>query len=309
MSNATEYKPTAVVNTLASAHMDIVRRLGIPADYQERSTINESLEILPGQRPENPLTYSHMRYLVLGNMGHISQEVAPDVKAMMPVAHSPTDAAPWGTIPIVVRDLDDDLPESIRDLFCLRKIKEYHGQRKICYFGMRINLDGVKAVDYQTIVKDGVKDVSTYRYTDSDLHPPRPVLPDYNYDVVDQVLTADGKYANSSAVTIVSLDSFVLGELINMARVVYNTPLAAVVSEWCLCSGIDVMAKGESFVGPSEVIYKEVICCQVNMFICQYGNAADHSEKMDLTVNVAQTTPYPIYSGIPDAQKQIVRRG
>ncbi|MGL5648894.1 MAG: DUF7208 family protein [Clostridium sp.] len=289
--------------------MDVARRLGIPPEYKERSTINEHLEILAGQRPEDANAFPHMRYLVLGNKGHKASEVAPGVMAMMPVAHSPVDTAPWGINPIVLRDLDDDLPESVRDMFRLRRIEQVGDVRKIAYYAMVVDLSGVKVIDFLTTVKDGIKNVVEYNYTDSDLHPIPPSLPDFNYDNVDQVITADGKYANASATTLVTLDAFVLGELMNVARLKYKTPLGAVVSEWCLCSGVDTVARGESFVGSSEIFYKEVIGCQVNMYISQYGNAADHSEKMELNVNVAQTTPYPIYSGIPSAQMQTMRRG
>lgn len=301
MSKATEFRPTVVVNTLAGSHQDTARRLGIPATYAEKSTINENLDILAGRRPDDPTTYSHMRYLMLGNMGHRPREVAPGINAEMPIPHSPTDVVPWGIVPIVVRALDDDLSDAERKMFRLRKIREFHGQRYICYHAMVVDYSGVKVIDYLTKVTNGVKDTKEYHYTDADLRPPQPELPDYNFDVVDQVLIADGDYTNANATTLVRLDEFILGELINMARVVYNTPLAAVVSEWCLFSGIDILTKGESFVGTSEIFYDEVICAQANMFICQYANAADHSKEMALTVNVGQTTPFPLYTGIPNA--------
>lgn len=305
MSKGNEFRPTAVTNTLAASHMDITRRLGRVPEYPERSTVNEHLDILPMQRPEKQETQPVMRYLVLGNKGHRPSEVSNGVMAMLPIAHKPTDAAPWGIIPIIARDLDNDLPPELRDQFALRRVEERHGVRKICYYAMRIDLSGVKVLDFLTTVKDGVKDVVEYSYTDADLRPQQPNLPDFNYDVVDQVLVSDGQYANAAAATLVTLDSFVLSELMAMARWAYNTPLAAVVSEWCLCSGVDIKAKGESFVGTSEIFYDEVICCQVNMFISQYGNAADASDRMDLSVNVAQTTPYPLYVGMPNINKRL----
>lgn len=301
MAKATEFRPTIVVNTLAGSHQDTARRLGIPATYAEKSTINENMEILAGRRPEDPKTYTQMRYLVLGNKGHRPREVAPGVNVEMPIPHSPTDTVPWGLIPIVVRELDDDLDDTQRKQFRLRKIREFGGQRYICYHAMVVDYSGVKVQDFLTKVADGVKNTKEFFYTDADLRPVQPELPDYNFDVVDQVLISDGDYTNASATTLVRLDEFILAELINMARIVYNTPLAAVVSEWCLTSGIDVLTKGESFSGTSEIFYDEVICAQVNMFICQYANAADHSKEMALTVNVGQTTPFPLYTGIPNA--------
>lgn len=304
MSKATEFRPTLVVNTLAGSHQDTARRLGIAPTYAEKSTINENLGILAGRRPEDPLTYSHMRYLMLGNKGHRPREVAPGISIEMPLPHSPTDVVPWGMIPIVVRALDDDLTEEMRAMFRFRKIEEFHGQRYICYYAMLVDYSGVKVQDWLTKVANGIKDTKAYNYTDADLYPDQPELPDYNFDVVDQVLISDGDYTNASATTLVRLDEFVLGELINMARIVYNTPLAAVVSEWCLFSGIDILTKGDSYTGTSEIFYQEVICAQVNMFICQYGNAADHSKEMALTVNVGQTTPFPLYTGIPNASSR-----
>ena len=297
MANATQFKPTAVTNTLASSHQDISRRLGVTPTYAERSTINEHLDILPSQRPNDPNTYSKMQYLVLGNKG-CKPTMISGISVEMPIAHKPTDTAPWGIIPIVVRDLDDDLPESLRDLFCLRKIKEFQGQRKIAYYGMRVDLSGVKVQDFLTTVANGIKTTDVFSYSDADLFPTQPELPDYNYDAVDQVLVSDGKYTNASATTLITLNEFVLAELINMARVCYNSPLAAVVSEWVFCSGIDFTAKGESFIGSSELYYKEAICLQANLFVCQYANAADHSDKMELNVTVGQTTPYPLYTSV-----------
>lgn len=301
MSKATEFRPTAVTNTLAGSHQDVARRMGIPATYPERSTLNEHLDILAGRRPEDPKSYTHMRYLVLGNKGHRPMEVVPGVSIEMPIAHKPTDAAPWGIIPMVVRELDDDLTDEQRAKYALRMVKEYHGTRYICYFAKRIDLSGVKVMDYLIKVQNGVANADEYAYTEADLRPPQPELPDYNFDVVDQVLNSDGEYAKASATTLVTLDEFDLAELINMSRIVYRTPLAAVVSEWCFVSGQDLLTKGDSWMGTSEIFYDEVICAQVNMFVSQYANAADHSKEMSLTVNVGQSTPYPLYTGIPNA--------
>jgi len=73
------------------------------------------------------------KYLVLGNKGHKVTEQTDDLQGVVPVSHQPTDAAPYGIIPLVLRPVDKDLSDDVRDRYALRRLETHNNVRYWAY--------------------------------------------------------------------------------------------------------------------------------------------------------------------------------
>lgn len=289
------YEAKRTTNTLTSGRIQTAKFFGVPVTYPEKSTVNEVLKVLEGRYPDadqDPDT----KYLILGNKGHEIDLTDDGPGAPVPLEHLPTDVMPWGIIPLVLRPVDKDLPDDVRERYALRILEEHNGLRYWAYYAKRLSHRGKKTQDYLVKVRDGVKTVTEFRYDDTNQYPVPPKLPDYNYDTVSQAVLSDGDYVYSAMTISVVLDQFDIDELTNMARIKYKSPLKAVISEFCLASGVDIMTQGESMVG-SPFQYLEVIACQINVFMTTFNNAAFSNGQIAYDIQVGQTEPLPLLTG------------
>lgn len=289
------YEAKRTTNTLTSGRIQTAKFLGIPVHYPEKSTVNEVLKVLEGQYPDAD-QYPESKFLILGNKGHEIDISDDGPGAPVPLQHQPTDVMPWGIIPLVLRPVDKDLSDDVRERYALRILEEHHGTRYWAYYAKRISHRGKKTQDYLVQVRDGVKTITEFRYDDTHQYPTPPKLPDYNYDTVEQIVLADGDYVYTAVTINVLLDQFDIDELTNMARIKYKSPLKAVVSEFCLASGVDAMTQGESMVG-SPFQYLEVKACQINVFMTTFNNAAFSNGQIAYDIQIGQTEPLPLLTG------------
>lgn len=288
------YDGKHVTNTLAGLNVQNSIFLGLPITYKEKSTLNEHLGILADRRPE-ALAKPEARFLCVGNGGHIVT-ATDNLATPIPVKHNPTDAAPYNIIPLVLRPVDKDLGDDVRERYALRRIEEHGGRRYWAYYMKRLDFRGVRTMDYYTRIRDGQKSVREFEYSDINLYPTPPASPDYDYEVDDKLAVSDGDYVHTSAETTVPLDQFDIQELLNVATVLYGDPRKAVVSEFCLCTGIDTVATGESMVG-SPFQYNEVIGAQVAVFLTTFTNVAYANRSLAYVLNIGQTEPMVLAAG------------
>lgn len=288
------YDGKHVTNTLAGLNVQNSIYLGLPITYKEKSTLNEHLSILSNTRPEADAK-PEARYLCVGNGGHVVT-ASDNLATPIPIKHNPTDAAPYNIIPLVLRPVDKDLGDDVRARYALRRIEEHGGRRYWAYYLKRLDFRGIKTMDYYTRVRDGQKTVREFEYSDINLHPTAPASPDYDYEVDDKNHVNEGDYVHTSAETTVPLDQFDIQELLNVATVLYGDPRKAVISEFCLCSGIDTIATGESMVG-SPFQYQEAIGVQVGVFLTTFTNVAYANRSLAYVLNIGQTEPMVLAPG------------
>lgn len=284
-----------VVSTLNSLRGQVTSFLGRPHQYPERSTINEQLNIFAGVLPSAEVT-PHAGYMVIGNAGHGVDLSDPTLILPYPIEHRPTDVGAWGPIPFVLRPVSNDLSDVERERWCGRVLEEHNGERYWAYYIRRRNDQGVRATDWKMVVRDGIKTIEEFHYTEKELRSKPPVLPDYNMDIVDQIELADGDYVYTNAVIKVALDEADIKELQNVAKVKYKDARKAVVSEFIICTGSEQMVTGESFTGP-EFTYPEAIGVQSAIFISTFTNAALSNKEIGYDVTIGQTTPLPVNTG------------
>lgn len=265
---------------------------GAPIEYEEKSTINENINILKDVKPtpdQRPL----LKYLVVGQKGHEGQTDSDELMWTVPVAHNPTDSAPFLLVPMVIRELDNDLTEAQRANYGLRREVQYGGIRYFAYYCKRLPRQTQKAILYKTTVVDGKSSTKEFEYTDQDLYPKPLRVPSLSLEEDGSNLVStlpDGEYVHSTVMRNVEFNEFDTQEYINVARVMRGNPLKAVMSEIVLCTGVDKnvqVPKGDG----SQIVFSEVIGLQPGIFISCYHNLAQTNQRVAYEVEVGQTKP------------------
>lgn len=301
MANVT-YDSKNVTITLQSIKLQTELLMGLDIDIPEKSTLNEHLKINAGVTPESQ-DYK-MEWLVLGNGGHKVTTIS-GIAVPIPVKHSPKAAAPNNIIPIVVREMDNDVSDTERERLGLRSIEEYSGTRYIVYRAVKMDWAGVKVQEYKTTYADGSEDVDTFEYSDDELYPKQQEMPDYNVEVDDQVEIENGTAVSAYATPRIEIDEWLIQEIVNAANVVYGNANAAVVSEFAICSGVTAKATGPSATG-SDISYNEVFNAQVCIFIATFENFAIQNKSLAYTIEVGNSEPMLVSSSTAATTNAVV---
>jgi len=288
------YDGKFVTNTLAGLSLQDVLLMNLPMDYKEKSTLNEHLSINRDNMPDEEAR-PVMKYLCLGNGGHVIS-TDDDLVTPIPIEHNPTDAAPYNIIPLVLRTVDDDLTDTLREDYALRRLEEHGGTRYWAYYLKRLDYRSVSVLNYYTKVSDGEATITDFDYSDLNLYPTAPEMPDYDYEVTDSLVPTDGDYVHASANVSIPLGTFDVQELLNVSNILYGDPRKAVVSEFCLCSGVDTSATGESEVG-SPFIYTEAMGVQICIFLTTFANMAYQNSGITYDMDIGNTEPMVLAPG------------
>jgi hypothetical protein len=294
VSNETKkYDAKIITNTLVGLSLQTRLLLGLDMEYKQNTTLNELLSINRETLPD-PKEPAQMRYLCVGNGGHAID--GSEIPTPVPLEHQPSDNAPYSIVPLVMRPVDKDLPPNLRENYALRRMEEHKGRRYWCYYLKRIDHRGVRVNEYRTIVKDGEKNIREYEHSDRSINPQPPSMPDYNYEVTDQVVPEDGDYLHSNARVRIEFTEFDVQELLNVAAIKYGDPKKAVVSEFCLTSGVDMVATGDSVDG-SPFEYLECMGAQIVTHMTMFTNMAFANNGTGFSVDFGNTEPMAVAPG------------
>lgn len=258
--------------------------------YPAKSTWNEHMKILDNRLPD-PSERSHLKYIGIGNNGHRPVEGPHGVSIPKPVRHIATHSGLFGSVPWVLRPVEDDLPDDVRERYAGR-VMETHGARRFwAYYLMRIDDRGLQTRDYLIEVVDGVQTTIDHNYTADDLNPEVPELPLHDYNVDDKISVPDGKYVLSNVDLVVRMDAFQAQEYQNVARVLYGDPDFAIISELFLATGVDAMAEVESVEG-SPFMMNEAIGVQIAYHMTCFNNIAITNDRLSYKFKIGQSVPF-----------------
>lgn len=285
-----------IVTTLASLNNQNAKFFGIPVEYPEKSTLNEHLKFLQNILPGNDV-YPNACYMCIGDRGHMLTVDSEGDGVAVPIKHDPTDAAPYRIRPFVMRPIDDDLSDEAREKYAGRILIEVNGKRYWAYYLMRLSMAAVKVQRYKITVRNKVRTVVPFVYNDTNLYPVRPEMPDYNYDYSDQSTLSDGDYVQAVATVRLALDETDIANYLNVCKILNGSPEKSAISEFCLVSGVDYMASGESYTG-SQFTYNEVIGAQVATFLTTFVMASLANSAIGYDVTVGQTLPLPVRAAV-----------
>lgn len=281
--SAIDQQIISVTRTAYGVYLQTIKQLGLPFNMIANTTLNERRNVQAGVKPaagEVPV----MRYLAIGNLGHVTVKADDGSDESLAVPHRANDAGLYNQIPFVLREVTDDLPAVMRNKFALRTTEVHNGKNYFAYYLMRMDYANVVPQLQQVEVIDGVATVTPYVPTTNDLNPERPQISNSG------VVVGSDKSVSASAIITVKLDSSVIAEILNAHRVRTGSTRSPVISELALCSGVDKQVQGVSG-GSGTFMYTEAIAVQVNVHISTNHPLGYSSNGATLTFDVGGVEP------------------
>lgn len=272
-----------ITRTVFAAYQQTCLFLNVPVSYPANTTLNEKLSINAGVLPSASDRPSLSAY-VIGYKGHSYTQGADGTPLPDAIQHQATDAALYGQIPFVLRELNNDLSQTDRAKYALRLETTFNSTRYAAYYARR--LDKTNTVpQMQTVqVTAGVAgDPVPFVPNSSNLNPTPPDITSTG------VNTTDGTYVQASATISLSLSQEEMQELINVAKVMFNDERYAIISEIGLVSGVDKVVAITSTAGNFNM--NEIIGCTIMAHAPTMITGAQAPNGADITLNVGSTEP------------------
>jgi len=284
--------------TLMGDMLQIANQLGIPHQILEHTTLNEKYSILASQVPASGRP--NVQYFVIGYGGHTGVVSPDNVVFTTSVDHYSSDQSLYKGIPFVMRLPGNDLTAAQRANYRLRNLvtNQRDGLQYIAYWAKPLNMANV-TVSAKKIVRDasGTQTSSDYVPDSSVLNPTAPGVSTNN---VDQVVTS-GTWLSAVAQLDLSLSPADCTELLNVAQILFGDLQYALVSEYGLVSGIDVVANGDTGQGP-QIQYTEVLAAQITDFLTNRGSGADDNDQgIPVIVNYGANEPLLASTAVANA--------
>jgi hypothetical protein len=281
--SAIDQEIISVTRTAYGVYLQTVKTLGIPFNLIANTTLNERLNIQPGVKPAvNEIP--NMRYLAIGNLGHVTVKADDGSDETIPVPHRSNDAGAYGLVPFVLREITNDLPANRRGMYGLRRQEQHFGKQYFAYYLRRIDMTNVVPQLQQIEVIDGVETVTQYVPTSDDLNPTRPSISNSG------VILGSDRSISASAILQVKLTAEDVAEILAAHKIRTGSSRSPVLSEMLLCSGVDRTVAGPSSSG-ANFNYLETIAVQVNVFIGTNHSLGYASNGATFTFDVGGVEP------------------
>jgi len=272
-----------VCRTAYGAYLQTCLKLGLPFSLIANTTLNERLGIQAGVAPSAG-EIPKMKYLVFGNRGHKTIVADDGSEEIVPVPHDASHAGLYGLIPIVIRDLDNDLPAELRKQYALRRIEPHNGVNKIAYYALRLDYTAVKTTLQSLTTVDGEVKVDPFVPDSSRLNPPVPEISNSG------VVLGSETSISASAIVSIRLTENQIAEILNAHRVRTGSSRSPVISELGFTSGVDRNVQASNG-GAGSFLFNEVIAAQLNVIISTHHAIGYSSNGATLAFDVGNTEP------------------
>lgn len=250
----------------------------VPDVYQSVTTLNTEL----GFEPDAKTAVGEKRLLrgfVMGIGAHSYTTGVDDIPLPTTKSHTARDAGLFRLIPLALREVGNDLSDSMRRRYAGRKIINIRGTDYIAYYIHRMDATSATIVTDERTIKDGrVTEQVAFTPTASD-RSPTPV--DNDPQVVNLL---SGKVLSAYAPVVISMDSASVAELLNAAVVMYGSEDYAYVSEIGLVIGSDREVNSPN--GAGTLLFNEIIAGNIFTHIPTMLNMRERSSGMSLTYNI-----------------------
>ena len=272
-----------IVHTVYGQALMTANALGIPYTIPEHTTLNErfgvqsGLQLTPTERPA-------IKYFCIGYGAHdLIRESGKPTKPEL-YKHQPEDAGQFEPMPFVLRQLNNDLSETERAQYGLRRKENINGVDYIAYYAKRLNFETAEIKIIRDRVDNGVLDSAPFIPTSQNLYPTRPELPPRGITVASNV-----KLRNNVELMI-HFTPEDAEELLNVARIKFGDEDYAIISEIGLCSGVDREVTA-TLEGTAPLKYKEVVGCQIAAHISVFRSVSESNLGFKIFFDMGSRTP------------------
>lgn len=260
--------------------------LGKPYSPKANSLLNTLWGVYPDERPQEN-EYPRLGLFGVGGGAHqlVSKESGGSSPMSTPIYA--TDNGMNNPLPLVVRELTNDLTPIERQRFAMREVREIDGVMYAIYWLRWINLDNVQQVSELEIVEDGeVISRKPYNPAPESLEPPL-----RSYD--DESLSTSRQRITTYFQIPVTFDAADTAEFVNACTVMTGDPTTAVISEIILASAVPRELPIQSATG-NEVM-REAICAQQNAHCSTYHvlYATSTGFNMDIKTGAGEPVTVP----------------
>lgn len=270
------------VRSALGAKLQTAQKFGKPITIEPNSTLNQKFGVATDMTPDVGDNV-FVKYLGVGIGGHRSEVGTNNRVKFVSIPHQPQDTALYDQIPFLMRPIDDDLTPGERIKYRLRSVITVNGVKYAAYFLRVLDLsETVPSLEFRT-VNNGVITSTPWVPTLANLNPVKPLLNP------NQVMTTGDDYIAASARIPVSFTASDATELLNVGNILFGDPGYIVISEVCLCSGIDKVITGD-FNG-TPVGYTEAIGVQINDFLSTFFAPEFQSQGMQFNMDAGSIEP------------------
>lgn len=273
-----------ITRTFLSGWVQTHTLMGLPVEYMPFMTVNERLEILQNELPNNTQTPS-LSFYMIGNGGHQNTVGADNIPLTDPRQHSALDGYPYNALPFVLRELSADLTAAERQKYCLRKIVNIKGDSYIAYYGKRIDKTGLRVRLKQQVYENGAIILEEDYVPDNSVLNPEPMpLTESGINVLD------GRYVVSSSRVELHLNRNEIDDILNAARIIFDDERYGIISEVQLVTSVDKTVN-VSTPGQGSFNFNEVIGAMVINHLNTYYPLVHSNEFVNINFEVGSSEP------------------
>jgi hypothetical protein len=222
-------------------------------------------------------------YFCIGNKGHKMTMGSEQNPRPEPVPHAATDAALYGQLPFVMRELTNDLSTQQRARYALRRVEVHDSVSYACYYLKRIDLSAVSPQMLQKVVTNGSETTTAFVPQASNLNPTPPAVSSEGQWIVS------GDYVIAKAILSLAMTETDAQELLNVSMILYGTQDLAIISEIGLCTGVDKTVQVGS--GSGQFNMTEAIGVQIASHIPHFTSMRFANTGTAINMNVGASEP------------------
>ena len=267
---------TAYGAVVQTAHL---LRIQQPAAFLQASSLNTTLGIQAATLP-NAGELPAMHYFVLGIGAHAYTTGQNGIALPSTKNHTAREAGLFKMIPMVVRQVGDDIDTSYRQRYALRRIESIGGADHIVYYARRFDPSSAVIKVYEQTISNG-RVIASNEFTPT-LADREPTPVDTSQQVSNPL---EAQVMRVSAPVTLTLDAFDVAEILNASVIVYGTEDYSHASEIAMVTGVDRTVSSDNGLG-GTVSFNEVIGAQIHSHVPSQLALKDRRQGVDLTYDV-----------------------
>lgn len=242
----------------------------------EKLSIQQTATLSPGEKPV-------ISCYVIGNGNHFNMTSASGLPKSKNKGHYADSAALYNQIPFVIRPITNDLSETDRAKYALRKTITVSGVSYYAYYAKRFSLANITSALYKVSQVNGSQVATPYVPTDASLNPSPPPVDE------NGVIITSGEYIRASKVVEIVFGETDAEELRNVAEILYGDESDAIVSEIGICSSVDRVINITTTLGGAT--FNETVANQIAAF-CPALSFSDFATRgFKFTTTLGGTAP------------------
>lgn len=274
---------TAIGGLLQTCH-----KHNLPYTFLPNSVINQYLGIAPDKFPQ---VVPWTQYAMFGD-GALGTDLVKNKVTLVPLPHMPQHTGLYSPIPVILRELDNDLTVEERKSVRLRRVGDFGlGRNMIGYYAYVLDMTGTSpGLEYRRII-DGNIDSEPWVPSPDEMNPKPQALPP------GKKWATSGDYIAATAKSKLVLNAKAMTNFQEVSRLLYDNEMALTVSEIALCSGVDDPTVTGLFEGQQRN-YIEAVGVQITDFVASLVNPYIHNT--GTTVNMDTGSVEPLLAMVDD---------